>query len=81
MISLGFIAGYIQLRSQHTAAHFVQYGIFNGSNIFPFFHYTDFKLMNPFISVYICPLDEIFLNNSICLPQEQRLHFTINLCS
>lgn len=51
-----------RLRSHCTGAHLIKYRIFNRSNvIFPFPHYRELKLMNPFISVYICPLDEIFL--------------------
>ena len=62
MTILDFITDYFQLRSLHTDAHFIKYRIFNGSNvIFPFPQFIDFKLMNPLISVYICPLDEAFL--------------------
>lgn len=61
MTILDFIPDYIQLRSQHADAHFIKYRTFNKNNaICPFPLYIDFKLMNPFISVYICLLDEIF---------------------
>lgn len=63
MTILDFTTDRFQLRSQYTDAHFIEYRIFSGSNVIcPFPQRVNLKLMNPLISVYICPLDEICLS-------------------
>lgn len=58
---LDFLTDFIQLRPQHTGARFIEYRIFNKSNVvWPFPHYIDFKLMSSLISVYICSFGDFF---------------------
>lgn len=78
---LNFLTDYIQLGSQRTGTHFTAYKIFNESKVICSFpHYIHFKLMSLLISVYTCSFGELKKNYSMHFPQEQRLHFIINLC-